>query len=183
MENHHQPNFSTSNMSRYDSQESVFTDLPLFKKINTVPNSLTNHQTKFSKNSSITNTSNNSKLLNNRLIKTRSTLKSVANSDGSIRKMLVSRSNSFSKEVLIPHLKCSKLNYTVPVKTTKYKNIVGPLSVPVGFDRSEVKILENLSCMIPKNKLTAIIGPSGCGKTTLQGVSWNFEQGPKKVFM
>lgn len=27
--------------------------------------------------------------------------------------------------------------------------------------------LKNVSCDVPKNKITAIIGPSGCGKTTL----------------
>ena len=116
-------------LSRYNSQESVFTDLKPFP-------------VKYNKT-------------HPQLLKKRSTIKSVAGTDGNIKKMMVSRSNSFSKDKLVPHLKCTKLSFKVPLKETKYQKI-GPLKIPMGFDRSDKKILDDLNCMIPKNKLTAI---------------------------
>ncbi|NLJ16522.1 MAG: ABC transporter ATP-binding protein [Clostridiales bacterium] len=34
-------------------------------------------------------------------------------------------------------------------------------------DKKTIRIFENMSLDIPKNKITMILGPSGCGKTTL----------------
>lgn len=44
-------------------------------------------------------------------------------------------------------------------KDIKFKNVT--------FKYDEKVIIDNLTCSIPKNKITAIIGPSGSGKTTL----------------
>jgi iron complex transport system ATP-binding protein len=52
-----------------------------------------------------------------------------------------------------------------------------PESLPAAIEitnlhvaRGEVKILDGVSCRIPKGKCTALLGPNGCGKTTLMRV-------------
>ncbi len=34
----------------------------------------------------------------------------------------------------------------------------------------DLKVLEDISIVFPKNKTTCILGPSGCGKTTLLNI-------------
>lgn len=52
------------------------------------------------------------------------------------------------------------LDLDVPNEDIRFENVT------FGYN-AETPVLENLSCVIPKNKITAIIGANGSGKTTL----------------
>lgn len=47
----------------------------------------------------------------------------------------------------------------VPNEDIRFENVT--------FGYTETPVLKDLSCVIPKNKVTAIIGANGCGKTTI----------------
>lgn len=52
------------------------------------------------------------------------------------------------------------LDLDVPNEDIRFENVT------FGYN-AETPVLENLSCVIPKNKITAIIGANGSGKATL----------------